>query len=123
MNREHLIDLISKTEAPQIVALIPMNNQANPAQIIEQLRGTFQAFNITLPSFNEANKQSFSFPYFMFSVDNKAFPQLQRKNYIFIICPREIELTLDICKVADIICPILSCRECNFEKMALDPYE
>jgi pyruvate dehydrogenase E1 component beta subunit/pre-rRNA-processing protein TSR1 len=40
-----------------------------------------------------------------------------------VVCPREIEATLDFCKVADIICPILSCKDCDVEKVALDPYD
>lgn len=28
---------------------------------------------------------------------------------------------LDYCKAADIICPILSCKNCNLDGLALDP--
>jgi pre-rRNA-processing protein TSR1 len=29
---------------------------------------------------------------------------------------------MDYCKVADIICPVLSCKDCNAERINLDPY-
>jgi len=45
-----------------------------------------------------------------------------KESYIFIICPRDVENVLDYCKVADVICPILSCKNCDVDKVALDPY-
>ena len=41
---------------------------------------------------------------------------------MFIACDRDIEKALDYCKVADIVCPILSCRDCEVDKINLDPH-
>ena len=30
---------------------------------------------------------------------------------------------IDYCKTADIICPILSCKDCNVDGLNLNPYE
>lgn len=39
-----------------------------------------------------------------------------------IFLDRNIESIMDACKVADIICPILSCKDCNTNQINLDPY-
>ena len=41
----------------------------------------------------------------------------------FRYCTLNYIKTLDFCKVADIVCPILSCRDCDVENVALNPYE
>jgi pyruvate dehydrogenase E1 component beta subunit/pre-rRNA-processing protein TSR1 len=30
---------------------------------------------------------------------------------------------MDICKAAEIVCPILSCRDCDVGSVALDPFK
>lgn len=49
-------------------------------------------------------------------------PGLIKENFIFIEGDRNFENALDFCKIADIVCPVLSCRDTNIEKLNLDPY-
>jgi len=39
-----------------------------------------------------------------------------------IFLDRNIESIMDACKVADIICPVLSCKDCQTNQINLDPY-
>jgi pre-rRNA-processing protein TSR1 len=55
----------------------------------------------------------------IFPIVNKTFV----KNKIFFISPKkDIEQLIDLAKCADIICPVLSCKETNPQGMNLDPY-
>lgn len=48
---------------------------------------------------------------------------LVKDNFIFAACDRNLQTALDLCKVADIVCPILSCAECHSDKTNLNPYD
>lgn len=49
-------------------------------------------------------------------------PELLKEDYIFISCDRNFYNCLDFGKVADIICPVLSCKDCNIEGLVKDPH-
>lgn len=42
---------------------------------------------------------------------------------MFLSCDRNIQTMLDYAKVADVIVPVLSCKQTNLEGMNLNPYE
>lgn len=67
-------------------------------------------------------KLHFKFPYFQFFAHPTYFPGLVKENIIIIEGDRNFESNLDFCKVADIVCPVLSCKDTNLEKLNLDPY-
>lgn len=48
-------------------------------------------------------------------------PGLVKENFTFVACSRRMQEAVDLCKVADIICPVLSCRNTNAQRLALDP--
>lgn len=48
--------------------------------------------------------------------------ELSKENYIFIACDRDFFSCMDFAKVADIICPVLSCKDCKIEGLIKDPH-
>lgn len=48
--------------------------------------------------------------------------ELSKENFIFISCDRDFFACLDFAKVADIICPVLSCKDCQIDGLVKDPH-
>ena len=46
-----------------------------------------------------------------------------KENFIFLTVDRNVQNLLDYAKVADVIVPVLSCREVDQEAMTLNPHE
>jgi pre-rRNA-processing protein TSR1 len=56
-------------------------------------------------------------------IKNSKVQGLGRESFLFISCDRsDMQKILDYGKVADIICPVLSCKDCKVDKLNLDPY-
>ena len=52
----------------------------------------------------------------------KLVSELSKENYIFIACDRDFQSCLDFAKIADIICPVLSCKDCVIDGLIKDPH-
>lgn len=50
-------------------------------------------------------------------------PQFKGERFIFLTCERNILAFLDLAKVADIVCPIITCKAVDFQQFKENPYE
>ncbi|EAR91270.3 carboxy-terminal domain transketolase (macronuclear) [Tetrahymena thermophila SB210] len=126
------IEMAKQSKAPRIVYLLPLNNAANTKQLrqeIEQYISSqmskhedIEMMDKTTASNQDDGKMRFKFPYYQFFAHPTYFPGLIKENFIIIEGDRVFENIMDFCKIADIVCPVLSCKDANLEKLNLDPY-
>jgi len=129
MLHDAFVDILEKgPNPPRIILLAPFNNAANPNLIKENLIQLLAGSNEDIMSINaksasDENKITHDFQYPRISTSNKISPELKNENYIILTCPRNTEIFLDYCKVADIVCVIQSCKEAEQSTLLLDPFE
>ncbi|KRX00267.1 hypothetical protein PPERSA_10766 [Pseudocohnilembus persalinus] len=127
--KEKLFNTLKNIKPPRIIALVPFNEKANAfniknglEQYITNLMAQNEEINMDQQNNTNQNTLSFKFPYFQFFANPKTMQGLVQENFLFAACDRNLQSTLDILKVADIVCPILSCADCKLEETNLDPY-
>ncbi|EGR34439.1 ribosome biogenesis protein, putative [Ichthyophthirius multifiliis] len=123
--------MVNQAKPPRVVYFLPLNDSADTQQLLEQIK---QYISNILQKYEDVQmgeniqqinqtRMSFKFPYYQFFAHPTYFPGLIKENFIFIAGEyKNFENMLDYCKVADIICPVLSCKDTNLEKLNLDPY-
>lgn len=68
--------------------------------------------------------QCFFIDYYLFIIILLIYkvPELTKESYVFLACDRDFFTCLDFAKVADIICPVLSCKDCIIDGLIKDPH-
>ena len=93
---------------PRLVAFVPLSDSVNPQMIKSRL--------ISL-SGEEESKEEFK----AYSVENAGSIGSKKDRLIYKICSRDAYETLDICKVADVVVFLLSCKNAQLDKLKDDP--
>lgn len=129
MLKDAFIDLKNKMPgAPRIVLLAGFNEAARPEHIKEALAQILvgsqeEVISINTKSATLEGNVPHEFQYLRITTNNKISPELKTENYIFLTCPRVPETFLDYCKIADIVCVTLSCKDVEQSSVSLDPFE
>jgi pre-rRNA-processing protein TSR1 len=127
--KNKLIEFVNQQpQEPTIVLLVPFNEPANPELINANLVKLFIESNEDLIMNQKAqtlnsNKIAHSFKHQIIQSSSKISPELKPRNYIFISCPRNMDIFLDYCKVADVVGVVLSCKNVEQNTLVLDPFE
>ncbi|KAM3131878.1 hypothetical protein pb186bvf_015999 [Paramecium bursaria] len=101
---------LKKTKKPKIIALIPFNEEANCYAIRQMIIQHLQLQNLIVNSYDTQE-------FFL----NVPTSKINKQPLQFIFLNRDIDNILDACKIADIMVPVLSCRESNVQQLAIDP--
>ncbi|CAK68130.1 unnamed protein product (macronuclear) [Paramecium tetraurelia] len=110
-NQEQKVKVV-KAVNTKIIAMFPMNQQANIAALKFQLLQHLNVQSVGISSY--CTQDCF--------LNVEANGKLIKQPLRFIFLDRNPEQILDACKVADIVCPVLSCRDCNTNTISLDPH-
>lgn len=152
MKKTVLKDLVKASKPPKIVAFMPFNASADTQKIkfylffmkLSKIRTILDHKSNKLSSQKlkpqELSIQIKSHMFFpiltckprlinvfmpnfkMKCVIFKLVSELSKENYIFVACDRDFQSCLDFAKIADIICPVLSCKDCVIDGLIKDPH-
>lgn len=102
------VQAFSHNTHPRVVAFIPLSNAVDPKLIKSRL--------ISLSGEEESKEELKAYP-----VDNAGSSINKKERLIYKVCSRDSYETLDVCKTADVVVFVMSCKNAQLDKLKDDP--
>ena len=110
----------ARVQNAKIVLVFSLNNY-DCKKIVEEIITNY-CKEIPKTKSNVENNIIFNYKYSIVEFNSSKFPQLKSKEkFILIPCPRNEDIFLDFCKVADILLPVTSVEHIDFENLNKNP--